>query len=161
MASPSVSYPIPKDTLDTLAEAVSFAQYTLDKNPLHTNDFASEAFRIGLFCEPILLYHDCTDPGPRFLGLLKQVIHLQNIARHLSEYALFDRLHRFLVDQYITLKDLPNPAVKAAYAEGVAAAATIRAERQFTPFEYDPILFDPKHGCPREVFLTDILRLLA
>ena len=57
MASPSVSYPIPKDTLDTLAEAVSFAQYTLDKNPLHTNDFASEAFRIGLFCVRLVVLY--------------------------------------------------------------------------------------------------------
>ncbi|KAF8957705.1 hypothetical protein BDZ97DRAFT_1924320 [Flammula alnicola] len=133
--------------------------YTLDKNPLHTNDFASEAFRIGLFAS--LSFFIMIAPTLASLSwLVEAVIHLQNIARHLSEYALFDRLHRFLVDQYITLRICPTRG-QGCLCRGLAAAATIRAERQFTPFEYDPILFDPKHGCPREVFLTDILRLLA
>ncbi|KAF8961256.1 hypothetical protein BDZ97DRAFT_1921498 [Flammula alnicola] len=138
MASPATFRPIPTASLDALAGALYFSKYTLEQSPLNINDFAREVFRAGLLCEPILILHLTPDPDARFLDLLKQLVHLQNVARQLANAALFNKLHRFL---------------------GVAEALTIRSARQVTPFERDPILFNSNHKC-RDVFLTDLLRLL-
>ncbi|KAF8954097.1 hypothetical protein BDZ97DRAFT_1928870 [Flammula alnicola] len=159
MASPATFRPIPTASLDALAGALYFSEYTLEQSPLNINDFAREVFHAGLLCEPILVLHLTPDPDARFLDLLKQLVHLQNVARQLANAALFNKLHRFLVHRYVRLLGLSKAEIADFYAEGVAEASTIRSARQVTPFERDPILFNSNHKC-RDVFLTDLLRLL-
>ncbi|KAF8955610.1 hypothetical protein BDZ97DRAFT_1926542 [Flammula alnicola] len=151
MASPATFRPIPTASLDALAGALYFSEYTLEQSPLNINDFARE--------EPILVLHLPPDPDTRFLDLLKQLVHLQNVARQLANAALFNKLHRFLVHCYVCLLGLSKDEIADFYAEGVAEALTIRSVRQVTPFERDSILFNSNHKCC-DVFLTDLLRLL-
>ncbi|KAF8966391.1 hypothetical protein BDZ97DRAFT_1917502 [Flammula alnicola] len=105
--------------LDALAGALYFSEYTLEQSPLNINDFACEVFRAGLLCEPILILHLTPDPDARFLDLLKQLVHLQNVARQLANAALFNKLHRFLVHHYVRLLGLSKDEIADFYAEGV------------------------------------------
>ncbi|KAF8951575.1 hypothetical protein BDZ97DRAFT_1932086 [Flammula alnicola] len=120
MSSPATFRPIPTDSLNTLADALCFSEYTLEQSPLNINDFTRE--------EPILVLYLTPDPDAHFLGLLKQLVHLQNVACQLANAALFNKLHHFLVHQYVHLIGLSKDEITVFYAEGVAAASTICSE---------------------------------